>query len=88
VEQLFATGRIADIIVAVMVAECLVLLAVRFATQRGPQPLRVIANLAAGLFLVLALRAALTQAGWHVMAACLAAALIAHLTDLRARWPN
>jgi hypothetical protein len=34
------------------------------------------------------LRAALTDAAWPVVGAWLGGSLIAHLTDLKARWPS
>jgi hypothetical protein len=42
-------------------------------------------NLAAGACLLLALRAALTQAGWPWVALFLTAALVAHIGDFRRR---
>jgi O-antigen/teichoic acid export membrane protein len=48
----------------------------------------LLANAAAGACLLLALRAALTGAGWAWVAAALCAALIAHLFDLVRRWPR
>ena len=76
-----------DAIVVLMALEAVALLAVRRLLDRGPPALAILASLAAGLFLLLALRAALTGAGWPVMAGALAAALFAHLLDLKLRWP-
>ena len=44
--------------------------------------------LAAGFFLMLATRLALGDVGAGAIAACLLAALVAHLGDLAARWPR
>jgi len=79
--QLMQSGTIADVVIAVMIAEGLLLFALksRFPGIRG---LDVIAILAAGLFLVLALRATLTGAGWQWVAIFLTAAFVAHLLDL------
>lgn len=55
---------------------------------RGPEPRRVLPNLAAGAFLLLALRACLDTAGGGVILLCLSLALLAHLADLNGRWPR
>jgi hypothetical protein len=86
VSDLFTSGRIVDLIVALTVVEGLVLAAHHRRTGRGIAPLDLIGNLLAGGFLLLALRAALTGASWSWIGAALAAALVAHLTDLARRW--
>lgn len=85
-QDFFHSGLVADVILAVMIAEAALLLVYRRATGRGPAPADLAAMLFAGACLVLALRAALTGSHWPVVAAFLAAALIAHLTDLYRRW--
>ena len=45
----------------------------------------LLANLASGGALLLALRSALNGAAWPITAACLLAALIAHLVDVGSR---
>lgn len=55
---------------------------------RGPEPRSVLPNLAAGAFLLLALRACLDGAGGGVILFCLSLALLAHLADLYGRWPR
>ena len=58
-------------------------------SQRADRPIGpLLANLGAGLALMLALRLALGGAAWFWIAACLALAGVAHLLDLRARWPG
>ena len=86
-EAWFQSGRVADIVVAVMVLEALALIAIRVIKGRGFAVRYVISNLMAGLFLVLALRAALTGAAWPWIAASLSAAFVAHIADLALRWP-
>ncbi len=81
---LFDSGAIADLIIAVMVIEGLVLIALRSRLRNVNVP-DIVGMLAAGLFLVLALRATLTGAGWPWVAAFLTAAFAAHLFDLRRR---
>ena len=79
---LFESGAIADIVIAVMAVEGLLLVLLR-SRIRDVRISDVAGMLAAGLFLVLALRAALTGAGWQWIAICLTAAFVAHLLDLR-----
>jgi hypothetical protein len=49
-------------------------------------PRDFVANLAAGLALMLALRAGLSAAGWGWVAAGLTLAGLLHAADLRTRW--
>jgi hypothetical protein len=85
--DLFASGRIVDLILGLMVIEGVVLFAYHRTTGRGIAPAVVIPNLVAGGALLLALRGALVGASWGWIALCLAAGLVAHLADLRHRWP-
>ncbi len=75
-----------DLIAALMLAEGVLLSLRYFWTGRGIAPASLLPNLLAGLFLLLALRCALTGAGWIWIAAFLAAALPAHLLDVVKRW--
>ena len=84
--ELFAGGRIVDLILAFMVLEALVLLVWRRRTGHGIAPLDLVASLLAGALLLLALRFALAGIAWPAIAACLAAALGAHVWDLARRW--
>lgn len=84
--ELFASGLVVDLILALMVLEGVGLVAFHRATGRGVAPLDVLANMLAGLGLLLALRVALTGGSWHWIAASLGAALLAHLADLWRRW--
>ncbi len=54
--------------------------------MRGLPAIAIIRMLLPGLFVMLALRAALAGAAWPWVPAALAAALIAHLIELNARW--
>lgn len=85
-EDLIASGRVVDAIIGFMIAEALVLSLYHRRTSLGPPPGHVVTMLLAGLFLLLALRAALTGSNWIWIAAFLAASLVAHLADLRRRW--
>ena len=85
---LFASGRIVDIVLAITAIEAALLLAYHRRTGRGPAPKDVVGMLLAGACLMLALREALVGAEWRWIALWLAAAFVAHLNDLRRRWPS
>jgi hypothetical protein len=80
---LFASGRIAELILFVMLVEGVVLLVL---ARRGSSRLvPVAANLTSGACLVLALRAALVDAAWPHVAVWLGLSFAAHAADLVAR---
>jgi hypothetical protein len=81
-----SNGQIIDIVIAVTLLECAALIFYHRLTRRGLAPKDYLLNLAAGFCLMLALRSALTDAGWVWMALCLMAAGLAHGTDLWTRW--
>jgi hypothetical protein len=82
VEQLFASGRVVDFILLIMLAEYLALrLLLPRADLRG-----VALYLLSGAFLLLALRIALSGGGWPWIGGCLAAAGAWHVLDLRRRF--
>jgi hypothetical protein len=85
-DHLFATGRIVDGVIALMLLELLVLTWVHKKTHRGVPMPALLTNLAAGAALLMSLRAALVDERWQVVALWLIAALIAHVLDLRMRW--
>lgn len=80
--ELFASGRIIDVILALVALEALALLAWRVRRGRGPSVAMLLSNLASGAALMVAVRAALTDAHWTIIASCLLAALGAHLTEM------
>jgi len=82
----FASGRAVDLVLALMLAEALLLLSLHRYAGRGPAPADWLANLVSGFCLLLGLRLTLAGAGWHWLALALLAALAAHLTDLKQRW--
>ncbi len=84
--ELFATTRIVDLILGLMVLEGLCLGVFYFKTARGITPPDLLCTLLAGGFLVLALRGVLLRLSWGWIALSLAAALVAHLADLFRRW--
>ena len=79
-EAFFLSGRAADVVLAVLAIEGLYLI------WRGQMAAReVVAMLMPAALIVLAVRAALTQAPWEWVALFLALAFPAHLVDLRMR---
>lgn len=79
-DWLFATGHAADLVLAVFALEAVWLVRSRRLTARAAA-----AALLPGVAIVLALRAALSGAGWPWVALLLAAALPLHLADLAQR---
>ncbi len=79
-----ASRLIVDVALAVTVVELVVLFVLRRKQGLG-EAVAVLANVGAGLFLMLALRAALDGADWPWLAACLAAAGTAHVADMTMR---
>jgi len=85
--ELFASGLIIDLIILLVVAECIAIWLYRRLTGRGPELRLLLPTILAGFGLILALRAALGQErDWIWIAAPLAVALVAHLWDLALRW--
>ena len=87
-EALFAGGRVIDLILVLMVVEAIVLGVLHQRTGRGIAPFRLLPNLLAGAFLMLALRASLSGAGATAIGSWLVLGLAGHLTDLALRWPR
>jgi len=85
-DDLFASGHVADLIVGVLLVEAVLLTWWHRRRAQGLAPRRFAASLAAGLFLVLALRCVLTGSPWPWAAALLAAGGLAHAVDLWQRW--
>ncbi len=83
---LFASGRVVDLVLALIALEAVLLTWHRRRSGRGLPAAELLAFLLAGACLLLALRAALVGASWVWIAAPLAGAGAAHLVDLRLRW--
>lgn len=77
---------VVDAIIVLVLVEAAALLAYWKLTGRGLRAGALLPNLAAGFFLLLALRAAVHGALWPWLPLLLACAGLAHLVDLRARW--
>lgn len=77
---------IVDAIIVLVVIEGLILVAYRARTGGGLPVVGTLANLSSGAALLLALRAALSDASFTPVLALLSVALIAHAVDLASRW--
>lgn len=86
--DLFASGHLVDLILVLVVVEAAVLLVYWSRARRGIAPRDLLPNLCAGAFLLLALRATIAGSGWMLASVFLAAAGLAHLTDVIRRWRN
>ena len=85
IARLFASGRVADLILLFMVAEFIFLSWRARQRHQGDTTLGPLLALAPGACLVLAVRAALTGEGWLWTALWLSASLPLHLADLARR---
>ena len=88
VASLFASGRIVDCIVGLMLLELIAFRIVRARAQRGVPSNELAASVAAGMALLFALRAALVGLSWGYIAVWLVLALLAHLLYLKLRWSS
>ena len=84
--EFFASGRVADLILLTLLLEGLAIWLWHRRSGRGLKLRAVLPFLLAGAAFALSLRAALTGAGWPLVALPLMGALGAHLWDLAARW--
>ena len=82
----FASGRMIDAIIVLMLIEGAVLWRIRTRHKRGLPGRAILTLLASGGALMLALRAALTGAPWEHVSGFLCVGLVAHLVDVATRW--
>ena len=87
-QDLLASGRLIDIILIAVAFEAAALGLLHRWWGIGPGLGRLLANLLAGACLMLAVRFALVDADWMLIAAALLGALVAHLADLAGHWPR
>lgn len=87
-QALFDSGRVADLVLLALALEAFGLWALARLWGRGPGLGALLPFLLAGAAFALALRAALTGAGWAWVALALLAAFAAHLWDIARRWPR
>jgi len=83
--ELIESGRIADLILVLMVLEGVVLVVLGLSGRLNAPVIGLLLNLAAGGFLLLGLGAAFGGSGWMTVGAWLSGALLAHLGDLAIR---
>ena len=83
-----SSGHLVDLAMVLTLLELIGLVIYRRRTCRGIEASKLVIALASGLFLMLALRAALTGADWPWIALALSASWATHLLDLKNRWPR
>lgn len=83
--ELFASGRVIDLVLALVALEVFALPWLLRRLSAGVTLGMLLPNIAAGVALMLALRASLTDARWQWIALALFIALLAHLYDLYRR---
>ena len=83
--ELFASGRIIDLILLLVAAEA-GLLWLYARRGQGPAFVALAPTLASGALLLLALRAAIADTWWGWIALPLSLALVTHIIDLGQRW--
>jgi hypothetical protein len=86
--ELFANGRIVDLILALTILEGIALVLYQRKTGRGPKFAAILSTLLPGVFLMLTVRGAIVGESWRWLALYLLAALVAHVMDLARRWPR
>ena len=86
IADLFSGGRLIEVIIGVVVAEGILLGVYYRLRGRGIAFAELWPFLLSGVFLLLALRAALVDGGWSSVAIWLSLAFAAHLADLWSRW--
>ncbi len=84
--DLFASGRVFDLVLAVLVIEAVALSALWFRAGRGLPPGDALPFLLSGGCLVAAFRATTLGAAWPWSAGFLALAFTVHLLELKGRW--
>lgn len=85
-QDMFDSGLAADLVLLALAVEALLLWALRRWVGQGPGLVAMLPFLLAGAAFALALRAALTGAGWGAVALPLLGAFAAHLWDIGRRW--
>ena len=86
--EVVANGRLLDLVIGLTLLELAGLWLYHRLTGRGLSLTRLLPNLMAGLFLMLAVRAAMVQAHWIWIVLPLMASAVSHAADLRQRWPR
>lgn len=87
-ESLFASAQIIDAILIMVLLEAVLIWLWHRITGRGLALVAVLPLLTSGFLLLLALRAALVQAPWPLVALPVTGSLATHIADLILRWPR
>lgn len=87
-QELIDSGRIVDIMLVVLAIEVVAVQLYRRSGRGGIGFLPMILNLGAGGSLMLALRSALTDAGWQWIVVFLLSSLVFHVADQATRWES
>lgn len=85
-ESLIFSGRIVDLMIVFLVLEIVGIAWLRKFRGVGIPVGPLLVNIGAGGSIMLALRAALTNAGWQWITLFLVSALVFHVSDLAIRW--
>lgn len=83
---LFSSGRIADVILAMIAIEAVVLMLLKYWRGIGPRVSVTLVTVVSGALLILAVRGALMGAAWPVVAVPLTLSMVAHFTFLAIVW--
>lgn len=86
IADLFATGRVLDVVLAVLAAEALLLSLLWHRFGRGLPPGDFLPFLLAGACLAAACRTAMQGGAWTWIAGLLVLAFAVHLFELAGRW--
>jgi hypothetical protein len=79
-------NHLIDLVLCIVFLEAILFTAWWRNTKHGLSPRTTLTLLTPGIFLILALRVAVTQGSALAIAAFLAASFIAHIIDVTARW--
>lgn len=89
IDQLIGSGRVVDLILAVLALELVLAFAARkqlhTLTRGRLSPVQLLVGALPGAAILLALRSALTGGPWQAIAGWLAVSFVLHLADLAAR---
>ena len=88
ISTFFLDGRIAYLVLAVMLVEALLLMWLSRRSTSHFSAASIASALLPGFFLALALLVALTRGAWFLTALALIGALITHLIDMRMRFQS
>jgi hypothetical protein len=83
--ELFSTGRILDLVLALVTVEIIIVIALQTRRRRYPIAPELLAHLVAAAGLLAAAHMVLSHTGWVSVGVCLVCALLGHILALRHR---